>query len=132
MKSLGADVVFDYTKEDFTKSGEMYDVIFDVVGKSSFSDYKILLKKNGFLLLANPKLKHVIQGRRNSMKVIAGGVTDETEDLIFLKDLIEKGKLKSVIGRSYTLEQIPEAHRYVEKGQKTGNVVITVVHNNKS
>ncbi len=132
MKSLGAEKVIDYTKEDFTKSGETYDVIFDVVGKSSFSDYKRSLKKNGLLLLANPKLSHVVRGQRNSMKVIAGSSNPKTEDLIFLKELIEEGKIKSVIDRRYPLEQIPEAHRYVETGQKTGNIVITVVNSTKS
>ena len=126
VRSLGVDKVIDYTKDDFTKSGEIYDVIFDVVGKSSFSGSKRSLKKNGFYLLANPKLSSRIRGGWTSIKVIAGSATPKTEDLIFLKELIEAGKIKTAIGRRYPLEQIPEAHRYVDKGQKTGNVVITL------
>ena len=124
--SIGADHVIDYTKEDFTKSGESYDVILDVVGKRSLSDFKNSLKKNGLLLLANPKLSHIIRGRLSSMRVKAGTSNPKTEDLIFLKELIEEGKLKSVIDRTYPLEQTAEAHRYVETGDKKGHVVITV------
>ena len=130
MKSLGADKVLDYTKDDFTKSGENYDVIFDVVGKSSFSDTKRLLKKKGRLILANPKLLLYIRGLwtkiTSSKKVLAGIASYKTEDLIYLKELIEAGKIISAIGRRYSLEQIPEAHNYVEAGQKTGNIVIKV------
>ena len=128
--SIGADKVIDYTKEDFTKSGEIYDVIFDVVGKSSFSGCIRSLKEKGFYLLGNPGLSQRIRGRWTSMtgskKVIGGTVSYKTEDLIFLRELIEAGKIKSVIDRRYPLEQIAEAHRYVDTGQKTGNVVITV------
>jgi len=130
MKSIGADKVIDYTKEDFTKNGETYDVIFDVVGKSSFSGSISSLKKNGIYLLANPKPSLYIRGLWTSMtsskRVISGLTKQKTEDLIFLKELIEAGKIKSVIDRRYPLEKIAEAHSYVDKGQKTGNVVITL------
>ncbi len=130
LRSIGADKVIDYTKEDFTKNGETYDVIFDTVGKSSYSDSIKSLKENGFYLLGNPGLSQPLRGRWTSMrsnkKVIGGMVSYKTEDLVFLKGLIEAGKIRSVIDRRYPLEQTAEAHRYVDTGQKTGNVVITV------
>jgi len=136
LRSIGADHVIDYTKEDFTKSGETYDVIFDTVGKSSFSGSINSLNQNGRYLLANPGLSEMARGRWLSMtsskKVIFGTASMKPEDLIFLKELIEAGKLKPVIDRTYPLEQIVEAHRYVEKGHKKGNVVITLDHNNKT
>jgi NADPH:quinone reductase-like Zn-dependent oxidoreductase len=112
VRSLGADKVIDYTKEDFTQSGEIYDVIFDAVDKTSHSRCKGLLKKNGIFLTTN------------------GLARIKAEDLIYLKDLIEKKKLRPVIDRTYTLEQVVEAHRYVDKGHKKGNVVIMVGHDN--
>jgi len=130
LRSIGADHVIDYTQEDFTKSGETYDFIFDVVSKSSFSSSIRSLKQNGRYLIANPKLSSIIRGRWTSMtsskKVISGAAYLKTEDLLFLKELIEAGKIKSVIDRRYPLEQAAEAHRYVETGHKKGNVVITV------
>jgi NADPH:quinone reductase-like Zn-dependent oxidoreductase len=129
--SIGADQVIDYTQEDFTKSGESYDFILDVVSKSSFSGSVRLLKQNGRYLIANPGPSQVVRGRWTSMtsskKVIFGAAYPKTEDLIFLRELIEAGKIKSVIDRRYPLEQTAEAHRYVEKGHKKGNVVITMV-----
>ncbi|MHC4721987.1 MAG: NAD(P)-dependent alcohol dehydrogenase [Planctomycetota bacterium] len=128
VKSLGADKVVDYTKENFTKSGETYDIIFDTVGKSSFWGSKRSLKQKGIYLAANASatdyfhmLRTTITG---SKKVIAGIANERTEDLIFLKELIEAGKIKSVIDRRYPLEQTAEAHSYVEKGHKKGNVVL--------
>jgi len=135
LRSIGADQVIDYTQEDFTKSGEIYDVIFDVVGKISFSRSDKSLKQNGYYLLANPG-SQMVQGLwtriTSSKKVIMETSSPTTEDLVFLRELIEAGKIKSVIDRSYPLEQIAEAHRYVEKGGKKGNVVITVEHNSKT
>ncbi len=136
VKSLGADKVIDYTKEDFTKNGEIYDVIFDTVGKSPFSGSVRSLKKKGFYLRAvHMALSSIVRGIwttiTSSKKVIGGDAPERTEDLIFLKELIEVGTLRAVIDRRYTLEQIAEAHRYVDKGHKKGNVVITVEHKNK-
>jgi len=136
LRSIGADKVIDYTKADFTKSGETYDVIFDVVGKSSFSGCMRSLKEKGFYLLGNPGLSQQARGlwtlMRSSKKVMGGMVSYRSEDLIFLKELIEAGKLKSAIDRRYPLEEIAEAHRYVDTGQKKGNVVITVGHNDRT
>jgi len=135
LRSIGAQQVIDFTQEDFTKSGETYDVIFDVVGKSSFSRSLRSLKRNGSYLLANPGLLHMLRGRWTSpgsgKKVILGTASRKPEDLIFLKKLIEAGKLKTVIDRSFPLDQTSEAHRYVETGQKKGNVVITIDHLNR-
>ena len=137
VKSLGADKVIDYTKEDFSKSAETYDIIFDTVGKSSFSGCKRSLKKKGFYPRAvhmslSPIVRGIWTSMTSSKKVIGGIATERKEDLIFLKELIEAGKIKSVIDRRYPLEQVAEAHSYVEKGHKKGNVVITVEHNNKT
>jgi NADPH:quinone reductase-like Zn-dependent oxidoreductase len=135
LRSLGADHVIDYTKEDFTESGEIYDVIFDVVGKISFSRSNKSLKDNGTYLLANPA-SQIIQGLwtslRSNKKVIMQTASGTIADLIILRKLIEAGKLKTVIDRTYPLEQIVEAHRYVEKGGKLGNVVIAVEHTDKT
>jgi len=130
VKSLGADKVIDYTKEDFTKTGQTYDIVFDTVGKTSFSRSKRSLKQRGIYLATVPTLAIILQMLWTSMvgskKVIYGVGTEKGEDLTFLKELIEAGKIKSVIDRCYPLEQIAEAHRYVEKGHKKGNVVITL------
>jgi NADPH:quinone reductase-like Zn-dependent oxidoreductase len=133
VKSLGADKVIDYTKEDFTKNGPTYDIVFDTLGKSPFSGCIKSLKQKGIYLRAvHMSLSPVVRGLwtsfTTSKKVIGGGATERKENLIFLKELIEAGKLKPVIDRRYPLEQIAEAHRYVEKGHKKGNVAITVVN----
>ena len=112
VKSLGADAVIDYTKENFTQSDKTYDVIFDAVDKLPSSQAKQSLKQTGIYL--------------NVEKDSGSGGDLRTQDLIFLKELIEAGKLKAVIDRCYPLEQIVEAHRYVEQGHKKGNVVITI------
>ncbi len=130
LRSIGADQTIDYTQQDFTQNGETYDVIIDVVGKKSFSRRLKSLKQNGYYFLANAGLSHIVLGVWTSMtsskKVVIGSASQTKEDLIFLKELIEAGKLKSIIDRCYSLEQISEAHRYVETGRKIGNVVITV------
>jgi NADPH:quinone reductase-like Zn-dependent oxidoreductase len=132
LRSIGADHVIDYTQEDYTKSTETYDVIFDVMGKGSFSGCVRLLKHNGRYLIGNPGLSHIVLGAwtslRSSKKVIFGAANQKTEDLLYLKELIEAGKIKSVVDRCYLLEQVPAAHRYVDTGQKKGNVVITIDH----
>jgi len=134
LRSIGADQVIDYTQEDFTKSGKIYDFILDVVGKSSYSGSIRSLKQNGRYLIANPGPSQMVRGRWTSMtyskKVLFGAASPKTEDLMFLKELIEAGKMRSVIDRRYPLEHIAEAHRYVETGHKKGNVVITVQQNN--
>jgi NADPH:quinone reductase-like Zn-dependent oxidoreductase len=135
VKSLGADNVIDYTKEDFTQSGQTYDVIFDAVAKSSFSRCKNSLKDDGIYLVTVPKLAVFLQILWTSMigskKVKLEGAPAKIENLLYLKELIEAGKLSTVIDRRYPLEQIPEAFKYVEAGHKKGNVVINVVPNNE-
>jgi NADPH:quinone reductase-like Zn-dependent oxidoreductase len=131
VKTLGADRVVDYTKEDFTKSGLNYDIIFDTVGKSPFSGCVNSLNHKGTYLRAvhmelSPILHGIWTSLTSSKKIIGGVVAERKENLIFIKELIEKGKLKPVIDRCYSFEQITEAHRYVEKGHKRGNVVITL------
>jgi NADPH:quinone reductase-like Zn-dependent oxidoreductase len=130
VKSLGADKVIDYTKEDFTQSGETYDLIFDILGKSSFSRCKSSLNQNGRYLLASFKMKQLFQMLwtkiRGSKKVICALSSEKTENLIFIKELVEAGKIKSIIDKCYPLEQTAEAHRYVEAGHKKGNVVISM------
>jgi NADPH:quinone reductase-like Zn-dependent oxidoreductase len=135
VKSLGADMVIDYTKEDFTKNGQTYDIIFDTVGKSSFSRCKNSLNQKGIYLntvlsfsILLPMVWTSIIGSKKAILSLTGtrSPSEKGKDLVFLKELIEEGKMKTVIDRQYTLEQTAEAHKYVETGHKKGNVVITV------
>ena len=132
VKSLGADKVIDYTKEDFTESGETYDIIYDTVGKSSFSSGINSLKENGTYLAGNPEMSLMVKmgwiSMRSSKTVVFGPAPGGKEDLIFLKECIEAGKLKPVIDRRYPFEEIVEAHMYADKGHKKGSVVITLDH----
>ena len=133
VKSLGADEVVDYTKEDFTQNGETYDLIFDILGKSSFSRCEGSLSENGRYLLASFKMKQIFEmlwtSMKGSKKVICALAPGSTEDLISVKELIEAGKIKAIIDRSFPLEKAAEAHRYVEDGLKKGHVAIIVEHN---
>jgi NADPH:quinone reductase-like Zn-dependent oxidoreductase len=127
--SLGADKVIDYTKEDFTKSGHTYDIILDAVRKTSFLRCKSSLNPRGVYLTVDwPLLQALWTSIVGGKKVIFGIARQNFEDLTFLKELVEAGKLKSVIDRCYPLEQTAEAHMYVEKGHKKGNVVLTIDH----
>jgi NADPH:quinone reductase-like Zn-dependent oxidoreductase len=126
VKSLGAYKVIDYTKEDFTKSGKTYDIIFDAVRKTSFLRCKSSLKKKGNYITVDWPLMTALWTSIVSSKKVVFGIAKRIENLAFLRELIEAGKLRSVIDRRYPLAQAAEAHRYVETGHKKGNVVITV------
>ncbi len=134
VKALGADKVIDYTQEDFTQHGETYDLIFDVLGKSSFSKCKGSLTENGNLLLASFKTKPLFQMAWTSLtggkKVICAMASENQEDIILTRELIEAGKITTVIDRCYPLAQTAEAHKYIESGQKKGNVVIVIAKDN--
>jgi len=133
VKSLGADKVIDYTKEDFTKNDERYDFVFDVVGKTTFSQCRGILKQKGIYLENMLGIKDILRMMWTSItsgKKIKGGVSKETaENLNFFIGLIESGKLKPVIDRIYPLEKTAEAFQYVESGHKKGNVIITILFN---
>lgn len=131
VKSLGADKVIDYTKEDFTQNGETYDLIFDILGRSSFAKLKRSLKPNGIYLLASFKMKALLQMLWTSLtgskqKVICAFANETAENLVFVKKLVEEGKVKAIVDKSFPMEQAAAAHRYVETGHKRGNVVITL------
>jgi NADPH:quinone reductase-like Zn-dependent oxidoreductase len=133
LSSLGSDQVIDYTQEDFTAKGETYDIIIDVVGKCSFSRTVRSLSRNGRFILGNPTLPGRIRGLWVNMttgkKVISALASYKAEDLVFLKELIEAGKVKSLIDRTYPLEEVAKAHSYVEEGHKKGNVAIRIGQN---
>ncbi len=130
VKSLGADKVIDYTKEDFTQNGEKFDLIFDILGRSSFSRSKAVLSPNGRMLYASFKSRQLLQMLSTSItggrKVICALAPGSTEDLMSIKELLEAGKIKAIIDKHFRLEQTVEAHRYVEGGHKKGHIVITV------
>jgi len=129
-KNIGADDVIDYKKEDFTKNNEHYDLIFDVVAKSSFSKCKDSLEPEGVYVSTVFGLRPILQKFWTSMmggkKMIPYLGKIDKEDIIFVKDLIETGNVKSVIDRVYPLKEVAEAHRYLEKGHATGKVIITM------
>ena len=130
VKSLGADKVIDYRTEGFTQSGQTYDIIFDAVGKSSFSRCRNSLEPSGIYLATDPTLTVVLSMLWTSMvgskKAIWALGPERTQDLEYLTALIEAGEIRAVIDKRYSLEEIAEAHRYVESGHTKGNVVITV------
>ena len=130
VRSLGADKVIDYTREDFTRNGQTYDVIFDAVGKQSFRRCKGSLNRGGFYLATDLWQNLVLAvwtARIGDKKVVFPIPPRYTKkDVLFLKQLMEEGKYRAVIDRCYPLEQVADATRYVETGQKTGNVVLTV------
>jgi NADPH:quinone reductase-like Zn-dependent oxidoreductase len=136
VKSLGADHVIDYTQEDFTKNGQTYDIIYDTVGKVSFEKCKDSLTDEGTFLTTVPTpgiMLKTLWPAKSGKKVrfLAAGMrpaNEKNKDLAFLTELIEAGKFKAVIDKTYLLEEMAEAHRYVEKGHKKGNVVITIIH----
>lgn len=132
VQALGADFTIDYTKEDFTKNGIKYDVIFDTVGKSAFSPGLKSLTKNGKMLLASAGLGFMIRGAFTSMlgskKVFSGVIKETAEDMQFFKKLMEENKLKAVVDEVYPLAQIREAHTHVDGGHKKGNVIVSMNH----
>jgi NADPH:quinone reductase-like Zn-dependent oxidoreductase len=136
VKMLGAEHVIDYTKEDFTQNGKTYDVIFDVLGKSSFSRSKNSLTENGIYLLASFKTPQLWQmlttSLRGGKKVICALSSETPADLLHIKELVEAGKIKTIIDKRFPLEQMAEAHRYMEAGKRVGNVVIILEHDDKT
>ncbi len=131
MRALGADHVVDYTQEDFTSNGVRYDLILEIAGKSSYSRCIRSLNRNGRLVLANPKFLQMLRAPLTSLftdkKVSFAFAKDKTEDLQYLAELMETGKLKAVIDRIFPLEKVADAHRYVETGDKIGQVVIDIL-----
>lgn len=130
VKALGADKIIDYTKENVTQSGEKYDLIYDILGKSSFEKCQSILTPKGVLLYASFKVKQLIQMMQTSKstgrKVICTFSSENLDDLNFIKGLVEAGKYKTLIDKRFPLEETAEAHRYYESGKNTGNVVISV------
>jgi len=135
LRSIGADHVVDYTRKEDAGGGRTYDVIFDVPGKSPFTRSLRMLRPNGRYLLGNSGMLRKVRGAWvsgiGSRKVLFGTAEQKTEDLVFLKKLIEAGEWKPVIDRIYPLKEMVEAHRYVESGKKMGNVAISILHSDK-
>jgi NADPH:quinone reductase-like Zn-dependent oxidoreductase len=140
LKSLGADKVIDYTSEDFTRDKDRYMLVFDAVGKSSFSRCRPLLKPGGIYISSDlgfmaqniflPLITPIIKPLIGNKKTVSPFPSDIMRTVLLVKNLMEQGKFKALIDRKYPLEQMVEAYRYVEEGQKTGSVVITMEHNN--
>ena len=129
VKSLGANKVIDYTKDDFTQNGETYDIIYDILGKSTFEKCKNSLADNGIYLLASFKMKKLFQMisthlTASKKKVVCALAADSKEDLIMIKELVESGKIKSIIDKSFPMEKAVEAHRYAEEGHKKSSIAI--------
>lgn len=132
LRSIGADRVIDYTKQDFTESGKTYDAILDVIGRRPYAHFARALKRDGVFLSANPSFSIILRALWNKLtggRLISIGVSGESpEDLAALTTLIEAGKVKTVIDRCFPLEQLADAHRYAETGRKQGNIIITVTN----
>lgn len=130
VKALGADTIIDYTRQDFTRSEQTYDLIFDVPGKGSFAHSRHLLKPNGCYLYASFKMKQLFQmlrtSRMDGQKVICALSNEKPDDLVFIKQLVEESKIKTLIDKCFPLEQVAEAHRYYEGGQARGKIIIRV------
>ena len=130
VKNLGADTVLDYTKQDLSGMEKEFDVVFETVDKIEVSKIAKLLKPNGVLILGAVLIKGVLQGviasKRLNLKLIAGMAEVKSKDMNFIKELIENQNFKPVIDKTYTLEQMSQAHEYVDKGHKVGNVVISI------
>jgi NADPH:quinone reductase-like Zn-dependent oxidoreductase len=133
VKSLGADKVIDYTKEDLGSIKEKYDIVYDTVDKIAVSTIASLVKSDGVLILGAALIKSMLQGfiisKRRKLRLITGEAKATSKDIEFIKELASGGILKSTIDKNYSFEQIPQAHQYVEQGHKKGNVVVTVVEN---
>jgi len=130
LRTIGADRVIDFSREDFTDDPQTYDVIFDVVRHTPSGRMVRLLTENGYLLMANPGFLQIVRARwasrRSKKRVSFAASSGTSEDLAYLRGLVEAGRLQPVIDRRFPLEQMVEAHRYAESGQKLGNVVVVV------
>lgn len=126
VKSLGADRVIDYTQEDFTKGGQTYDIVFDTAMKTSFSHCKRSLTPRGVFVTVDWPLLQALRASPMSHQKVVFGITNRIEDLVFLRELIEAGRIKAIMDTTYPLERTVDAHRYVDKGHKKGNVVVTI------